>query len=156
MVFASDHADAALAAEFSPLNDENNDFWLVYAGGWTERYVGTLSLTFTNSAGLTSTTTWTLKLGPFPPTFDSDPISLTVINGYDLTYSYPAITDGSATPSQLSVSMNTVGADRYTLDSVAKTITIKGTKTGTFEPLIGTTLTLSTNLYNSKVGKDYT
>ena len=52
----------------------------------------------TNAAGESSTTIWTLKLVSEPPYFETDPTDFRVVVGYDVTYTFPTIIDGSHTP----------------------------------------------------------
>ncbi len=111
----------------------------------------------TNAAGQTSTHTVTLKLvEPVAPSFASDPTAFTVFAGYDHTYTFPAITDGSETPSSLSVSIDTISSDEYTFNPILKTIEILGSNNNVFDGLAGTTLTLTATLSHAHANRQYT
>lgn len=157
MVITTDHADNNLAAEFSATQDADGNNILVYSGAWPTEYEGTLTLVMSNAAGQSSTYVYTLKLlVPAAPTFATDPAAFNVFVGYDYTYTFPVITDGTETPSVFTVSVDTISASEYTFDEAAGTIQIHGSDNSVFDSLAGTTLTLTSTLSHASASRTYT
>ncbi len=135
----------------------NAPFVLSYDGTHGAATTGSLTITLTNSNSISKTYTVPYSvLESVAPVFTTDPTDFQVVVGYDETYTFPNITDGSHTPTVFSVSVDTISDLDYTFDSVAKTITIKGSDNSVFDSLVGSTLTLTSTLTHSYATKTYT
>ncbi len=132
-------------------------FVLSYDGTHGAATTGSLTITLTNTDSISKTYTVPYTaLEPIAPEFVTDPTDFRVVIGYDETYTFPTITDGSHSPTVLSVSIDTISASEYTFDAAAKNIKIHGTDTAVFDSLAGTTLTLTSTLSHSYATKTYT
>ena len=122
-------------------------FVLSYDGTHDTAHTGSLTITLTNSKLLTNTYTVPYSvIDPVAPSFVSNPVDFRVVIGFDETYTFPSITDGSHTPSVLTVSINTISASDYTFDASAKTFKVHSSNKSVFDSLAGTTLTLTSIL----------
>ena len=143
---------AALTATWSIIGT-NDDYKLKYDGQFSSGDTGSITITINNSDGVIgqATTKNYEVLAPVAPVFVSNPTDFSFVVGNDEIYTFPAITDGSSTPTVLTVSINTISASDYTFDASAKTFKVHGSNNSVFDSLAGTTLTLTSTLSNNSV-----
>ena len=79
------------------------------------------------------------------PSFTTPVSDFRVVVGFDKTYNFSTIDNGSHTPVTFTIAATVLLPSQYTFDANARTITLHGSQSS-FDSLAGTTLTLTSTL----------
>ena len=137
-------SDATFASTLSI--NANAPFSLSYNGSHGAAHTGTVSFTLSNSAGKSTihTTNYEL-LAPVAPSFTTLVSDFSVVVGFDKTFSFSTIYNGSHSPVTFTMAATILSPSQYTFDANARTITLHGSQSS-FDSLAGSTLTLTSTL----------
>jgi len=109
-------------------------------------HTGTITITLNNSAGKSTVYTTNYELlTPVAASFDSPVADFSVAVGFDKTFSFSTIDNGSHSPVTFTIAATVLEASQYTFDAAARTITLHGSQSS-YDSLLGTKITLTSTL----------
>ena len=94
-------------------------------------------------------------LDPVAPSFSTPVSDFIVVIGFDKTFSFSTIDDGSHTPVTFTIAATVLSPSQYTFDANVRTIILHGSQSS-FDSLAGTTLTLTSTLSHAYATSTFT
>lgn len=134
----------------------NAPFSLSYDGTHTAAHSGTITITLSNTANKSTVYTATYELlEPVAASFTTPVEGFSVIVGFDNTFSFSTIDNGSHSPVTFTIAATVLDASQYTFDAAARTITLHASQSS-FDSLAGTSITLTSTLTHAYAVGTYT
>ena len=131
-------------------------YLLSYSGSYSTAHTGTITITLSNSVGKSTVYTSNYELlAPVAPSFTTPVSDFIVVVGFDKTYSFSTIDNGSHTPVTFTIAATVLLPSQFTFDANARTITLHGSQSS-FDSLAGSSLTLTSTLSHAYATSTFT